>query len=215
VVFYSDGLVEAHNTQRQMFGFPLLKQLVAGATGGPALIDHLLEELDRFTGPGWEQEDDVTLVTLKREPSESVLAEFSIPSEPGTERIAMRRVAEAVGGLELPTRRLEQLKTAVAEATMNAIEHGNHNRPELPVDLRVVTTGEDLKVSISDQGGPRPIPQPETPDIEAKLAGLQQPRGWGLFLIRNMVDEFSATSDAHHHTITLTLHLEGRGEGGR
>jgi anti-sigma regulatory factor (Ser/Thr protein kinase) len=66
-------------------------------------------------------------------------------------------------------------------------------------------------ITITDKGGPRPIPGPETPDLDAKLAGLQSPRGWGLFLIRNMVDDFAAASDAHHHTITLTLHLE---EGG-
>jgi anti-sigma regulatory factor (Ser/Thr protein kinase) len=76
------------------------------------------------------------------------------------------------------------------------------------VQIRVLTSGGDLLVTITDQGGPRPIPAPETPDLEAKLAGLAPPRGWGLFLIRNMVDDFAAASDAHHHTITLTLHLE-------
>jgi anti-sigma regulatory factor (Ser/Thr protein kinase) len=91
---------------------------------------------------------------------------------------------------------------------MNAIEHGNGNRPELPVQVHVLTSDRDLVVTVTDQGGPRPIPEPATPDLEAKLAGLQQPRGWGLFLITNMVDEFSAASDAQHHTITLTLHLE-------
>jgi anti-sigma regulatory factor (Ser/Thr protein kinase) len=117
-------------------------------------------------------------------------------------------VAEAVAGLGLEGARLERLKTAVGEATMNAIEHGNHNRPELPVEIRVVTDDTDLKVQITDQGGERPIPEVETPDLEAKLAGLQTPRGWGLFLIQEMVDDLRTAVDEHHHTIELVMHLK-------
>ena len=67
LLFYSDGLVEAHNAQRDMFGLPRLAALLASHPGGSALIDFLLNELKRFTAEGWEQEDDVTLVTLQRE----------------------------------------------------------------------------------------------------------------------------------------------------
>ena len=67
VLFYSDGLVEAHDPQREMFGFPRLQGLVgAHRAGGPALIDFLLAELERFTGDDWEQEDDISMVTLQR-----------------------------------------------------------------------------------------------------------------------------------------------------
>ena len=67
VLFYSDGLVEAHDPRRDMFGFPRLQGLVgAHRSGGSSLISFLLSELARFTGEGWEQEDDITLVTLDR-----------------------------------------------------------------------------------------------------------------------------------------------------
>ena len=67
VLFYSDGLVEAHDPRRDMFGFPRLQGLVgAQRSGGSSLISFLLAELARFTGEGWEQEDDITLVTLDR-----------------------------------------------------------------------------------------------------------------------------------------------------
>ena len=67
VLFYSDGLVEAHDGRREMFGFPRLQGLVgAHRSGGSSLISFLLAELARFTGDGWEQEDDITLVTLDR-----------------------------------------------------------------------------------------------------------------------------------------------------
>ncbi len=68
VLLYSDGLVEAHNDDREMFGFPRLKDCMGNHEGGEGLIDFLLEELAGFTGEGWEQEDDVTLVTLRRDP---------------------------------------------------------------------------------------------------------------------------------------------------
>jgi serine phosphatase RsbU (regulator of sigma subunit) len=65
-LFYSDGLVEAHDPKGEMFGFPRLQALVAGHGEEPSLEDFLLEELYSFVGEGWEQEDDITLLTLRR-----------------------------------------------------------------------------------------------------------------------------------------------------
>jgi serine/threonine-protein kinase RsbW len=139
-----------------------------------------------------------------------VLAELSVPSEPGNERHATEVVAGAIKDVGLAGQRLERLKTAVAEATMNAMEHGNDYRPEVPVKIRVLSSEADLVVRITDQGGsPVPDPDEEVPDLEAKLEGLQTPRGWGLFLIKNMVDEMNVTSDESHHTIEVVMHLEG------
>ena len=144
-----------------------------------------------------------------------VLAELSVPSEPGDERRAMERVAEVVKELGLSEQRLERLKTAVAEATMNAIEHGNRYRPEVPVVIEVLSSGADLSVRINDQGGSLvPDPESEAPDLEAKLEDMQTLRGWGLFLIRNMVDEVHITSDEVHHTVGLVMHLEGGEDAG-
>jgi serine phosphatase RsbU (regulator of sigma subunit) len=64
--FYTDGLVEAHNPRREMFGFPRLKKLLSEHTDGTSLFNHLLDELKSFTGEAWEQEDDITMVTLQR-----------------------------------------------------------------------------------------------------------------------------------------------------
>jgi serine phosphatase RsbU (regulator of sigma subunit)/anti-sigma regulatory factor (Ser/Thr protein kinase) len=237
VLFYSDGLVEAHNPQREMFGFPRLRSLLAGHPGGSDLIDHLLAKLSDFTTAGWEQEDDVTFMVLERQPEPTrpdpaplsqgagqgqadpdpdeegepwqVLADFNLPSQPGNERLAMEQVGQALSGSHLAEVRLERLKTAVAEATMNAMEHGNHYQPDQPVFLRVLSSPRAVKVQISDHGGGQNIPEPEAPDLEAKLAGLQTPRGWGLFLIKNMVDEMNAFSDEATHTVELILYLEG------
>jgi len=65
-LFYSDGLVEAHDPKGEMFGFPRLRTLVAEHAKGEPLVDFLMDKLRSFTGDGWEQEDDITLVTLQR-----------------------------------------------------------------------------------------------------------------------------------------------------
>ena len=69
VLFYSDGLVEAHDPKGEMFGFPRLRELVAGHTQERSLGNFLIEELYSFVGEGWEQEDDITLLTLRRSSS--------------------------------------------------------------------------------------------------------------------------------------------------
>ena len=146
------------------------------------------------------------------------IAAFALPSEPGNERLALAWVAEVVAGLGLTGPRLERLKTAVAEATMNAIEHGNRNRSDIPVDVEVVQSRDEIVISISDSGGTGSFGDitgvgqggehgagSDDPDLELKLAGLQSPRGWGLFLIRNMVDAIDVTTEGARHTVWLTM----------
>jgi anti-sigma regulatory factor (Ser/Thr protein kinase) len=136
---------------------------------------------------------------------------FTLPSEPGNERLALTRVEGTVKDLGLADARLERLKTAVAEATMNAIEHGNGNRPEIPVEVEVTQDGDEIIVAISDHGGQAhpDTDEHEEPDLVKKLDGDQSPRGWGLFLIRNMVDAMDVTTDGQRHTIRLTMRTGG------
>jgi serine phosphatase RsbU (regulator of sigma subunit)/CHASE1-domain containing sensor protein/anti-sigma regulatory factor (Ser/Thr protein kinase) len=230
LLFYSDGLVEAHDPEGEMFGFPRLRELimVQSAGSGEELVDFLLAELTRFTGEDSEQEDDITLVTLQRSragikdrktPVQSyatdsdgdrrAVANFTLPSEPGNERRAMEKVAEVVNELGLSGRRLDRLKTAVAEATMNAMEHGNGYDPKVPVRIQIWLLKERLLVRIIDRGsGPLPSPTASGPDLLAKLGGTQTTRGWGLFLIERMVDEVRVSGNPDHHTVELVMRLE-------
>jgi serine phosphatase RsbU (regulator of sigma subunit)/anti-sigma regulatory factor (Ser/Thr protein kinase) len=222
LLMHSDGLAEAHSPTRDMFGFDRLQEVMNNADD-QKVIDDLLSALDSFTGPEWVQEDDITLVTLTRssgpnmvtgEPEEaSMLVEFSVPSELGNERLVMDRVADFAAATELDADRTERLKTAVSEAAMNAIEHGNEGRAELSVDVRLKTTATEVIVSITDHGGDRQIEQTVVPDIDEKLAGLQSPRGWGLFLIENMVDEMKVTTNGSLRTVELVMHLRGDARG--
>jgi anti-sigma regulatory factor (Ser/Thr protein kinase) len=234
LLFYSDGLVEAHDPEGEMFGFPRLRKLIMsqGAGGGKMLVDFLLAELARFTGTDSEQEDDITLVTLERskagerDPEDPqpdgiagdadlrVLADFTLPSEPGNERPAMEKVSDAVKELPLSEQRLARLETAVAESTMNAMEHGNRYDPQVPVRIQVWLLKERLLVRITDRGsGPLPSLTAKGPNLEAKLEGSQTARGWGAFLIERMVDEVRVSGNPDHHTVELVMRLETGKDG--
>ena len=241
LLLHSDGLAEAHNPQREMFGFPRVSELAGRETGdGQSVIDLCLSELDRFSGPNHEQEDDITLVVLEcsqhrawqqgapaaaADPAlmeagmEEILDEFELASEPGNERLAFKRVAGVVADSGLGSDQIEKLKTAVAEATMNAIEHGNENQSDVPVEIRVLRSAEGIVVTITDQGGDRDdgSGEVETPDLVEKLEGRQRPRGWGLFLIEKMVDSMQVTTEGRRHTVRLTVRPTGsaptEGEG--
>ncbi len=240
MLLYSDGMVEQHGPGREMYGFPRLREAMATDDAGSALLDRLLEELHAFTGPGIEQEDDITMVTLRRSPGtmdawaedrpevpltrdqepggglveangEAVpLLAFTIEGAIGNERAAMQRVAEAVAPLGLEPARLERLKTAVAETVMNAIEYGSQGDPAVPVDVRVDADDEAIHVRVTDRALSGPVPDAEMPDLDAKLEGRQKPRGWGLFLIRHMVDGMDVHAADGLQTVTLTLARDGR-----
>ena len=216
VLLHSDGIAEAHDSDREMFGFPRLMQTMADAPNGSDLIQHVLTVLEAFTGADAEQEDDITMVSLERAAGgttvpageDHVIAEFELESVAGNERAAIEQVEGSLDGIDLGTKRLENLKTAVGEATMNAMEHGNQYRADQPVRIRVLRDDDNLRVQVHDYGEVE-LPDPETPDLEAKLEGRQKPRGWGMFLIEKLVDETHVTSEGGGHTLELVVRLEG------
>lgn len=217
MVLTSDGITEAHDPRGEMYGFGRLMSRVARRSDD--MVTAVVSDLEAFTGPDAEQEDDITLVVVRRSSSaqDSALAfesgelldAFTVASEEGNERVAIARLAEVVAPLGFEERDVERLKTALAETVMNAIEHGNENRPELEVGVEVRATDEVLTIRVTDQGGAKEIPEAQTPDLEAKLAGTQTPRGWGLFLIEKMVDEVRSTSDGRTHTVELIVKRKG------
>jgi anti-sigma regulatory factor (Ser/Thr protein kinase) len=220
LLMYSDGLVEAHSDAGEMFGFPRVMGLFGAAPEARSAIDTLIGALDSFTGADAEQEDDITIVSIMRlGPEESpdrsgastVLGEFQVASEPGNEQVAMQWITEAVGSLGLSPDTVERLRTAVSEAVMNAIEHGNGGRADLPVALSAVTSGGELVVRVVDHGTSL-VPDAPAPDLDLKLAGLQPARGWGLFLIRNMVDDVRQQAGDGTHTLELVVRLSKAGE---
>jgi anti-sigma regulatory factor (Ser/Thr protein kinase) len=221
MVLTSDGITEAHDPAGEMYGFSRLLGRVAAPVPDGDMVGAVVDDVERHVGPGEEQEDDITLVVVRRARSaeaaadvfddvaEPVAVAFSLPSVDGEERLAIDRVAAALSGSPIEPSRLERLKTAVGETVMNAIEHGNRYHPELEVLVAVEVGHDQVVVRVTDHGGDRAVPEAEEPDIEAKLAGEQTPRGWGLFLIREMVDEVNTVVSDGMHTVELLMKLKG------
>ena len=92
---------------------------------------------------------------------------------------------------------------------MNAIEHGNGGDPSRTVTVAVLASPRSIVVRIDDEGAGPDLPVAEQPDLDAKLAGDQPPRGWGLFLIEKMVDELRSCQVDGRHRVELEMSLEG------
>ena len=114
--------------------------------------------------------------------------EVRLPSRLGYEKVAMSTAAAVAKLMGFREARVEDLKTAVAEACINAIEHGNRLNEALSVGV-VLNAGEDsLEVKVIDDGkGMKGLPH--KPDIDRKIHGEEDPRGMGMFLIQALVDE--------------------------
>lgn len=114
--------------------------------------------------------------------------EVRLPSEMGFEKVAMCTAAGMADLMGFSHERIEDLKTAVAEACINAIEHGNQSNQELPVEVILSRSADELEVRVIDDG--RGVSEtPHSPDIDRKMLGEEDPRGMGMFLIQALVDE--------------------------
>ncbi len=116
--------------------------------------------------------------------------EISFPNRMGYEKIAMACAASYARVLGFKPDRIEDLKTALAEACINAIEHGNLGRDDARVVVRLFGEDKMLTVWVLDEGTGLMSAPPE-PSIEKKMDSMEPPRGFGLFLIRNLADEVS------------------------
>lgn len=219
LVLSSDGLTEAHNPEREMYGVARLRELLEHSHSKRDILKAILSDLDLHSR-GVEQEDDVTLVVVRHTSSArgsaatfsgvTELGSFEIPSVPGSEREVMDRVLEMVASVGMESDRLQRLGSAVAETAMNAIEHGNKNRPELAVSVFVTVNDGAVHVSIADTGHSDSPIEVKEPDLEAKLEGLDTPRGWGLFLIEQLVDEVITSQNDDGHVVELVMRLEAQ-----
>jgi serine/threonine-protein kinase RsbW len=137
--------------------------------------------------------------------------ELTIPSILGWERTAMDTAASVAKRMGFPADRIEDIKTAVSEATTNAIEHGNAQDASRKVLIVLVPEGESLQISVRDRSTKRfSVTAAATvvaPNIEDKLAGLSNTRGWGMFLIQELVDEVEYLSSGSGNEVRMVVHL--------
>jgi serine/threonine-protein kinase RsbW len=138
--------------------------------------------------------------------------EVSLPNKLGYERVAMACSASFAKIVGFLPERVEDLKTAVSEACLNAMEHGNLNHPDKRVLVSMNYKDHVFSVSVRDEGeGMRETPEiPEIPDIEKKIESLETPRGLGMFLIKQLVDhvEFNQITE-EGHLVRMLIRLTG------
>jgi serine/threonine-protein kinase RsbW len=136
---------------------------------------------------------------------------LNIPSELGWERTAMDVAASVARRMGFPPDRIEDIRTAVSEATINAIEHGHPPNASQDLVITLIREGESLEIDVHDQS-PTPFPPLEDagtmPNLQDKLSGRSSTRGWGTFLIRSLVDEVEFCSTPGGNLVRMVIHLE-------
>lgn len=125
--------------------------------------------------------------------------EISLPNRMGYERIAMDCSASFARIVGFASERIEDLKTAVSEACINAIEHGNKGRPDTRVLVTMDFNDDIFSVFVEDEGDGIPeLPKDEV--VMQKIEDLEPPTGLGIYLIKQLVDqvEFNAMTNGGH-----------------
>jgi serine/threonine-protein kinase RsbW len=126
----------------------------------------------------------MTTATIPR----TTTVEVRLPSRLGFEKVAMSTAAAVAKLMGFREERIEDLKTAIAEACINAIEHGNRLNEKLSVGVVLSAGTDQLEIKVMDDG--KGMKQgPTKPDIDKKMHGEEDPRGMGMFLIQALVDE--------------------------
>jgi serine/threonine-protein kinase RsbW len=142
---------------------------------------------------------------------EPIITELRLPTRLGFEKVAMNTAASVAQIMGFTPDRVDDLKTAVAEACINAIEHGNQLNEQLGVVVTLAMDAKSLEVKIQDQGS-GVHKDALTPDIDRKMAGEETPRGMGMFLIQALVDEVEYGSETAGSFARLVIHLDPRAE---
>ena len=133
--------------------------------------------------------------------------ELHIPSVMGYEKVAMGCAASVAQKMGFTEDRIEDLKTAVGEACLNAIEHGNKMDTSTKVGITLTVGESRLQVSVKDQG--RGLDKVTVPNIENQIEGKDKPRGWGIFLIKSLMNEVTfETSPGGGNVTKMVIYLE-------
>ncbi len=145
--------------------------------------------------------------------ADPIITELRLPTRLGFEKVAMNTAASVADLMGFSSDRVDDLKTAVSEACINAIEHGNQLNELLGVVVTMSMSLESLEVKIRDQG-PGVHEQMHVPDIDRKMMGEEDPRGMGMFLIQALVDEVEYVSaqqgSGSYARLVIHLHPEGK-----
>jgi serine/threonine-protein kinase RsbW len=134
------------------------------------------------------------------------LVELQLPNTLGSEKVAIEKAVSIANDMGFSKDRIEDLKTALAEACINAIEHGNKFDQNTKVKITFAADDNTLQVIVHDSGDgidPDKIPKKLVGDN-----GFPQRRGYGVFLISNLVNEFSfENKPGEGNNVKMLIHL--------
>jgi len=135
--------------------------------------------------------------------------EVTVPSELGYERIARACAASFARMLGFPADRIEDIKTVVAEAVINAMQHGNTDSQDAKVAVSMNFKDDSLHIAVTDSGSGI-TELPPKPDIDRIIENIDPPVGFGTFIIRQLADkvEFNAMTDGGH-VVKMTINFKG------
>jgi serine/threonine-protein kinase RsbW len=133
--------------------------------------------------------------------------ELHIPSVLGFEKVALECAASVAKKMGFTEDRIEDLKTAVAEACLNAIEHGNKMDTGTKVGITLTIEESKLQVAVRDEG--KGVGEISSPSIESKIEGKDKTRGWGIFLIKSLMNEVKfEPSPEGGNVVKMIIYLE-------
>jgi len=146
--------------------------------------------------------------------SDGSSVEVRIPSRLGFEKVAMSTAASMAQIMGFSQDRIDDLKTAVAEACINAMEHGNKLKASVPVGVVLSMLPGSLEVKVLDDGTGMKA-KPPKPDIDRKMTGEEEARGMGMFLIQALVDEVEWVPKLHGQSfVRLVIRLNSETQDG-
>lgn len=134
--------------------------------------------------------------------------DLSLPSKFGYEKVAMAASAIIAEGIGLPLEKIEDLKTAISEACINAIEHGNKMQVDKKVTVLFGISESKLTVDVLDEGEGSVFHITEKSELTSKLEGKESPRGLGLFLIKSLMDEAEFLPGRDGSQLRMVIYLK-------
>ena len=122
--------------------------------------------------------------------------ELVLPGRMDFEPVAIQSAGAVAAQAGLSSERIEDVKTAVGEAFINAVEHGNRGREDRPVTLCFTLVSDGLRVEVADDGSGFDLERASVPHLREKIEGRESPRGWGLFLMSRLADDLEVSRRA-------------------
>ena len=142
--------------------------------------------------------------------------ELRVPSELGNKKFAMEFAEDVALEMGFPQDKIENLKIAVSEACLNAIEHGNKQKSNMKVMIDFTLHESQLEINVQDQGKSFVPDSIEEPNLKERIEGnIDNKRGWGMFMIKNMVDEmeYLDVEGGTHLRMVIKVPKEKEGNG--